>query len=463
MPRRSSGEYRTALGAFIEEWRRSRDWTQIELQNTLGVAGLGDRYVSKVESGQIRQPRKDFLQALAALTGVTIEELSGKVSEAAPAPSLTRPVATPRVLFGHCLWGAPVFIAAESGLLAGFRVASFEPADYDSEDDPAWIGRRLSSADLAKRGAPLSAANVLNALRRGQAEIGIVPGDFARRHPEFLLRVGVVFDGPAGMVLLARGDEIEKVLAYDELRKLLGKEWSGDIEDRISSRVIGAVLSHLSRHPQEVSGASKCPALGFDGSTVAREIFEHIKRAAGSDDAVDKCRWHVSTTDLASSGWENLEVKLEDERPLEHFLFGVITWDPLATWIMKETGQQVRRNLLQSHIKTLRGRSSWPRHLTFEIVIRQQDANDRTLIGHLERLLSQLWQVTAGSFASQDSGLDAETLDLIAGYFGLGDQRDEKSKVATREHVEKLLLAYRYVTYWYEGTRSMLSARRGPA
>ena len=41
----------------------------------------------------------------------------------------------------------------------------------------------------------MNAADVLSALRRDEAEIGIVPGDVARRHPDFLLRAGVVFDG----------------------------------------------------------------------------------------------------------------------------------------------------------------------------------------------------------------------------------------------------------------------------
>ena len=86
-------------------------------------------------------------------------------------------------------------------------------------------------------------------------------------------------------------------------------------------------------------------------------------------------------------------------------------------------------------------------------MIRKSDAQDRVLVGRLNDLLSQLWQVTAGFLSSDDGDLDADTLDAIAAYFALGDSKAEAKNV---------LSTYRYVTYWYEGTRTMLSGRRLP-
>ena len=90
---------------------------------------LGDRYVSKVESGQIRRPHRDFFEALSRVTAVSVEELKRRASEPASVAVPTTPRREPRILFGHALWGVPVFLAAAGGYLPGFKVASLKPND----------------------------------------------------------------------------------------------------------------------------------------------------------------------------------------------------------------------------------------------------------------------------------------------------------------------------------------------
>ena len=431
MPRKPSGEYRTALGSFVEAWRRERGLTQGELQKAL-PGQFGDRYVSKVESGQIRRPRKDFLHALATLTRTTVEELNQKALEPAVGTAPTRSTAT-RVVLGHSLWGVPAVLAAQRGLLSDFLVASIRPLDFGDESDEAWIklDSKTSSVALLNQDPtrhPLSAADVLGALEREDAEIGIVPGDVVKRYSDLLLPVGVIFDGSAGMVWLSPEDEDPAASAT-----------------RIPTRELG---------PKLVKRLSQGPvAVALDEATVAREVFRDIERAGLAERSgtiglveLEACRWHVSTAELARKDWSDLK----DEPGQE--LFGLITWEPLATWICNRSpGAGLwRRQLLAQ-----RGPAEWPRHFTFEVVIRKKDAHDRALTNKLERLMSQLWQVTAGPLASQDA-LDGDTLERIAHYFGLDDSHGDPSGTG---NVARLLSTHRYVTYWYEGTRSMLTGR----
>jgi hypothetical protein len=84
----------TALGAFLAQFRQDRRWSQERLLEELAKANASfkkhapKQYVSKIETGAIQFPaRSDFWEAIATVTGKTVDDLQGLARR--PDPSLS--------------------------------------------------------------------------------------------------------------------------------------------------------------------------------------------------------------------------------------------------------------------------------------------------------------------------------------------------------------------------------------
>ena len=119
-------------------------------------------------------------------------------------------------------------------------------------------------------------------------------------------------------------------LGKNEKAQVLSRE---PVPGCITSREIGHWLCRLVRDAEQ-------PFVGLDEATVARDVYKDIERAGreAARDAnrpvdLDAWRWHIRTAVLANTPkWLDLQEVLREEHPTAN-LVGLITWDPLATWI----------------------------------------------------------------------------------------------------------------------------------
>src|ERR1043165_167421 len=199
-----ASDQRTQLGARLRRFREKEALTLDQLRGRLGFGTID--YISKVENGRIKQPKQRFLEALANVMNTTVEELAElsvspapEAPLAEPIPRLSRPTLF-KLVFGHSLWGAPIFEAAHGERIPQFNVTSFAEPDIDCSVATTKLGwiQPNSTFPTPRPGSglvALSAANVVALLRRGEADVGALPGNIV---PSDFIRVGTVVDSVAG-------------------------------------------------------------------------------------------------------------------------------------------------------------------------------------------------------------------------------------------------------------------------
>src|SRR6266849_2294078 len=177
---------RTLLSNLLRDYRLEHRLKQTDLQKRLGC---GPGYISKVETGLIGTPESEFLRALSRETGKTVDELVGLSQQAEESSEVDQliprlPVARHefKLAFGHSLWGAPLFHAAHEGRIPEFAVTSSARSKSSGVDfsQPVWIeADRIvqSPGPGISELAALSSVDVLTLLRRGEADVGALPGN----------------------------------------------------------------------------------------------------------------------------------------------------------------------------------------------------------------------------------------------------------------------------------------------
>lgn len=214
---RSATPYRhspTRLSEFVSEYRLQEGLTQVELERALDIAG--PHYVSKVETGRVVRPSRKFIQSMAAKTDRSEQELRSLSREpllldaTQGAEKSGASAAQYRLAFGHCLWGAPIFLAAHRGMVPEFSVASYSISDSEDygSDTPVWIQPEDYDVEVPGPGSqqtrPWSAVKVLDLVEKEIVHVGVVPGNviWGRGINQRFLRLGSIVDSTTGCTFI---------------------------------------------------------------------------------------------------------------------------------------------------------------------------------------------------------------------------------------------------------------------
>lgn len=415
---------RTLLSVFVREVRAQRRLTQIQLQELLAVTQ--PQYVSKIEVGAIRRPQRQFLEALAEFTGTPIEELDAMCGQTPPESAAAPPAAQEeqghpgrfRLAFAHCLWGAPIVLAAYRGMLPDFRVASFVGNSGGDEDSPRtvprleWMrpengipnpvpGPLSPSAPVA----PLAAADVVRLLEEQRIDVGVVPGSVIQDETRFL-RVGSIVDSPAGCFLVLD----------DSALKVAGATWAE--RGRITTDELGILLKEHGKRSKTGKGAThRVPSIGVEESSIAKEFLMRACDSAGLQ--YRNHMWTCSGPDLAARSFSELkEACMQSGAGQE--LAGVLTGDPHATWLASMRGKPEPRKIPIYLSPNALGQ---PTHVTFEVIVNRTTSLSPDFRTALLNLMGALWRIarTISQPASTDEYLRALAVYFAFGQEGAGD------------------------------------------
>ncbi|MBE7559510.1 helix-turn-helix domain-containing protein [bacterium] len=404
----------------MREVRAQRRLTQIQLQELLAVTQ--PQYVSKVEVGAIRRPQRQFLEALAELTGTPVEELDAMCGQA-PAESAAAPLTRPdeqihpgrfRLAFTHCLWGAPIVLAAYRGMLPDFRVASFVGSSGGDGDSPRTVPRLewmrpengipnpvpgpLSPSPPV---APLSAADVMRLLEEQRIDVGVVPGSVVQNETRFL-RVGSIVDSPAGCFL---------VLDESAL-KMAGAAWAE--RGWITTDELGILLKEHGKKAPAGKRAGRCiPAIGVEECSIAKEFLMRTCDSAGLQ--YRNHMWTCSGPDLAARRFSELKEACMQTGACQE-LAGVLTWDPHATWLANMHGKPEPSKLPIYLSPNALGQ---PTHVTFDVIVNRTTSLSPDFRTALLNLMGALCRIART--ISRPESTD-EYLRALAIYFGFGPE-----------------------------------------
>lgn len=379
--------------------------------------GPSSQYISKIETGVIQWPGDDeFWEALSLFASIPRADLEDLARRPMGSHEQRRIRSTFCVAAGHCIWAAPLVLAAREGMIEEyFHVVTSRVGEAFSP-----IAEPLSPEKIPsprnKDVVSLSAIDVLDCLRRegedkNRVDLAIVPGKLVDEAEKSLLRIGCIVDSWTGCSLVCR-KEFEQRLA--------GRD--GNLTE-VTSRALASALVTPSSRGRPVAARFK---IALEEGTVADEILkEGMDVQWGKDsgrlvcDILHPCR----NRDFA------VEKKYEDiERAVgkDFSLAGVLTWDPHATWL-KKTAEK-REDLTIVPVKFPVGEDGRAAHLTFELVIRSADAISteprakelRHAIFHLMRQLRDC-SARLNFIDTIFKSNDRRTVRAIGEYFGLID------------------------------------------
>jgi hypothetical protein len=341
---------------------------------------------------------------------------------AEPIPRLSRPTLF-KLVFGHSLWGAPIFEAAHGERIPQFNVTSFAEPDIDCSVATTKLGwiQPNSTFPTPRPGSglvALSAANVVELLRRGEADVGALPGNIV---PSDFIRVGTVVDSVAGCTFVCEDDKFQqwkkRLFLQDE--KVTGQHSGG--ANRPDTGVVST--SHLAHILQTAKVPRRGIRVAAEADTVAFRFLQDACQQSGL--LVKDVRWDFPTKDLAGCGFNEMKRRCHAQEKAE--LLGVIVWEPHATWMKMVEGEKSHLRKIPLHLTP--NRLGRPHHYSYEIVVRDEQLQDRNprrqeLVNAIAKLMYEL-DVSAERLNGLSwDGADENILKRLAHYYGMVNPAD---------------------------------------
>ena len=422
-----TAEAKTAFAQFVFEFRRAGKLTQEALgEKILGADGkqVPKSYISHLETGGVLRPHKSVLESFSRLTGRSVSELEQMTDQ--PVDSLLednrdggRPGSTGylfTIAFGHCLWASPIPVAIGKGLLPHFQSVSFSDA---RDSQPVFLDAKGFSKVLKESGRlpgnsstdrSISARDALEMLERKQVDFAAVPGNLIGDDlRSWALQVGTIVDSSSGCTLVCNE------AFYNSLKEFrTSKSGSFVAEDAllsIPSKNLGAALSRMKSQPT--------PLLAVEPGTVAEDILDDALGDLEPNDA--RKIWGTIRHEFMNSQIGTSEFQQEIDRWIDdRKQVGIITWQPHASWVSKG------RLSKEIQIPFSRGVDGRPHHLTFEIVMRLEDAIESSVRTRQLRLavydlMNSLSDVanTLNAIDSTSRTYDKTAVSIVSQYFNL--------------------------------------------
>ncbi len=407
MPRKAKTHPRTKFAEFLRKARG--EFTQGEFQEKyLDCGPAKNQYLSKVETGIIRQPNDGFLQAVSDYTKTPLSELRQMCEESAE--SAERGENQFRLLFGHCIWAAPLVLVAREGKLPMFKFASFGRKEDDTWNfGNTWI-KGDSMGDIPGRGANLptmSGHDVRILLEKGQADVAALPWEVIERNDLEFERVASIVDTWTGCTFVTTKENLAAT--------------QGSLPNDPSTEDLGNYLVKLA----DARGKTRLRVVAERGTAAEKYLrdAEHwiTKHHPGhsilhGDDVLS----NQPNRNLADSDYGAIQ------NACGGVLAGVITWEPHATWLKQR--DKHADSSLQSFRLHFKG-SDQPRRLTFDLVtyIGRQTRSEgfySSLLDLVYRL--HLWaeRLTSVSIEGKPEVWDHEMLLNLGRYFNLTGDRN---------------------------------------
>src|ERR1041384_641038 len=427
-PTQSRGR-RTLLGKLLRDYRLRNELTQTELQLRLGCGGQG--YISKVETGLIATPDSDFLTALAKEVKKDVAELTPPSQQPEepevvdqPLPKMSVSSHEFRLAFGHSLWGAPIFHATLEGRIPEFAVTSFARFDAKGGIDLSklvWLepdhippSPGPGNNDLAA----LASVDVLTPLRRGEVDVGAIPGNIV---PEDFVRIGTIVDSAAGCTLVCTDQQFHKW--YEQLQS--NRRGDPNIKGRgISADSMALETRALADLINNGKGRDKIARIGVEENTIADEFLRDIcERDPSSKLVLKDLKWNLRSSELSGKSLSRLKKEWAADRHGSDLL-GVIVWEPHASWmtiIGESEGDKTLRKVPIHFSPSELGR---PHDLAYEIVIRRNrfgpmNPKEKELRAAVSKLLYELWDSGNRLNKLRKDSADSGTIEQLAKYYKL--------------------------------------------
>lgn len=450
---------RSKLADFVRDYRAKAGLTQAGLACLLGIESL--QYVSKLETGRIVVPSKEFLGALATHTGQSVDQLltlsRRSVAQPAGGPSWREDEASDRpvkLVFGHCLWGAPIFLAAHRGMIPQFLVASYALRDEPSRSaQPCWIVPDEVAVETpgpgATRAVPWSAVKILDMLEKEEIDLGAIPGNiiWGRGAYQRFMRIGTIVDSATGCTFVCKAGTFEvadSLLSTRDLFKLLlGYVERHDAEVRIAVEVGTVADTYL------------CRVLD-----PAEEILKLSQQNRGLIDAaerlsVDRVRWHCESSTLATMSFDALGELCADTEKAN--LLGVITWEPHASWLHAQDRSRDGVCSIRLHFSPDNRGQLTP--VSFDLVMLRTSEIRPPLRLALIKLMQRLWQNATLLSELDGTSFNQEHLARVGEYFGFG-ARARRGRPLQQEldNVLRAIQNVRYCVHWAMETQALVAA-----
>ena len=389
----------TSLGVHVRDHRERLKLTQAEFQKRIGYEK--PQYQSKIEQGSVVTPDPKYLEASREMR-ISVEDLERMhtvLAEAlTPSPSLAHHVSAnsaagkPLIYFGHCLWGAPLYLAINKGLCDRFEVASLGKEDSNdagrllSPTPIAAFKNFRSPASMADDLLTMSASTVLEALQADEIIAGALPGNLLadEDYQEELVSLATLVDSSAGCTLVCdKQTLVEKLGSKSEALDVwedAQQSPDGPLNNvSLGTRQLGVILNSLLLSQQEKEAIK----IGLETNTIAEQFLRDACRHAtelresdttnltpGTPFKIHHRRlvWHFRNQELKKKGFEELKneccSKGEENGPVTRQLLGVITWEPHATWLASRS-----KNLVKVALNFSPDALGRPKHLSFDIVV----------------------------------------------------------------------------------------------
>lgn len=418
------------LAQFVRTVRYGAGVTQSELADVLG--NVSPQYISKIETGRIKKPTRTFLQSIAEFSQTPMTELASmlSVSRSVADNDATYRGRQYRLVFGHCLWGAPIFLAAHRGMLPEFQVASFSKR---SDRQPAWITADAKIEQAPRPGSldcePWSAVRILDALEKEEIDVGAVPGNilWGRRRFQRFSKIGTVVDSATGCTFVANSALIDMPPAV------------------ISTRKFGELIMSARRR------LGKDVRVGVETGTVAEDYLHHAftepNRALPPSElsiAPSDIAWHCENSELVSRTFEDLSAQCRNEHSAE--LLGMVTWEPHASWLANSSIDSTSKPLIKLPLYFNPDSAGRLTHMSFDLVTLITTAIDSETRVAFSKLIQKVWQNAVLLTEMDGSSFDTDPLNRVARYFGYASA-DNLSRRAL-DDVRKAVAGIRYSVHW---------------
>jgi hypothetical protein len=454
--KRGPARVATQLGAYIRSIREERglnqDEFQDELQKVWPTYAKKPQFISKLETGAVQRPEDpSFWDALGKLTGMPREKLEAMAFVAEGSAKTIF-----RVVAGHCIWAAPIVLASLEGQLDSFEVCTFEWTNENGEEktprDFAWIKPRepitkanVPGPNATKTNASLSAPEVLELLESGmdhgdRIDVALVPGRLVDENIRSgLLRVGCVVDSWTGCAFVCRERFLDEHLA-----PICSESPHGQLE--VTSNQLAKALQ------ADIANKYAGATVYLEEGTVADRMLREGFRVG--QDAFDAIRNRQNKDFAAKQEFDLLEKKVSvllKKKETQRIFAGILTWEPQATWLKTTATNSESIRIIP--VKFPIGADGRPTNLTFEVVIRRQDANsDEPRARQFRRSLFEMMKILRDC-ASRLNQLDSVTLhsdpsaiEKIGDYFGL---TDDKATLTRSKQLASTLKAIGSVNYTF--------------
>jgi len=430
------------LAELVRTQRERMALSQDEFLAELGFARK--QYQSKVETGAIKVPDEAYLSGLSRLVKRPVAELKrlSTLQAGGRLPSGLSgldPLVFDRdgagefgLFFGHCVWAAPLFLAASVGRNTSFRMVSY--GSRSAPDQPyvpssiKFVEHIAAEPSLTGDLKPYTAADVKQLMlnKKGGIHVGAMPGEVIDDDfREEFFSLGTLVDSAAGCTLVCRTAD------YQDWRHLLGitapaagaplsssrdpransrnprssnqtKAAQRSTATHLQTRDLGRLLGLLERRRAERGDKSPQPGrfkVGVETETVAERFLDdacgHATQLSIDDRhyRIDREKEEVLKFDLNRIAWNFRHPDLWQYRNEEakRGAFARLEEDFARRYPEPEPGQAERPELIG--VITWEPQASWlddhqgkftkiplsfsptrlvrPNHLTFELVVQR--------------------------------------------------------------------------------------------